>query len=168
MFRKLVDENKDIYRECSSTSRKNLLVTSIVMAVHHIGGRFIKKEGSTWTEVSKENAFTKTSQALRGTRNKSKTSMTTASTLENMPSIVECSHMDILYSSTEGLTAEDYLTSENVNLFYDNSSLNRVSPIPEYNEDCEDEDLNPLEPNGFISQSKAEFEHFCLGLVNIL
>lgn len=65
MFRRIVNENKEFYHKCKSPTRKHLLVVSIIQAIQVHGGRFVRKRGNSWIEISHKEACVKTSQALR-------------------------------------------------------------------------------------------------------
>ena len=69
MFRRIVNENKDIYHKCEKKSHRFFLAVSIIAAVERKGGRFLKKhdekgEGN-WIKISRKDAIAKTNQALR-------------------------------------------------------------------------------------------------------
>jgi hypothetical protein len=76
MFRRVANENKELYLKIDSSSRKNLLVVSIIKAIHHHGGRFVRKLGDSWVEITHIDACAKTSQALRDSSEPSDTSST--------------------------------------------------------------------------------------------
>eukprot|EP00934_Nitzschia_sp_Nitz4_P006394 Nitzschia sp. Nitz4//scaffold133_size116822//115273//115995//NITZ4_003830-RA/size116822-processed-gene-0.71-mRNA-1//-1//CDS//3329535465//6384//frame0 len=72
LFRCIIRENKGIYHELSEDIQgKRMLVSSIIKAIEHHGGRFLRKTtppGSSdghWVEISHKAACSKTSQALR-------------------------------------------------------------------------------------------------------
>jgi hypothetical protein len=79
IFRRVANENKELYLKCDSSSRKNLLVVSIIKAIHHHGGRFVRKQGDSWVEISHKDACVKTSQALRDASEPSDTGWRTSS-----------------------------------------------------------------------------------------
>jgi hypothetical protein len=83
MFRRVANENRELYQKCEGSSRrKHLLVVSIVNAIHHHGGRFVKKQKDSWVEIAHKEACGKTSQALRDSSEPSDdwTSSTTTTT----------------------------------------------------------------------------------------
>ena len=91
LFRRIIQENKEIYQElCDQSAKKQMLVSSIVQAIQHFGGRFVRKQptsqkregGDTfvWVEISEKEARTKTTQALREQTSPSPTSTTTTGT----------------------------------------------------------------------------------------
>jgi hypothetical protein len=65
MFRRIVNENKHIYQKCDNSTHKHLLTVSVVSSIRRLGGRFLRKQGASWTEASNKEACLKTSQALR-------------------------------------------------------------------------------------------------------
>ena len=65
MFRRLVNANKPTYQKCLNPAHKQLLVISIIKAIQRHGGRFVRKQGQSWTEIPHKDACVKTSQALR-------------------------------------------------------------------------------------------------------
>jgi hypothetical protein len=79
MFRRVANENKELYQKCDNSSHKHLLVVSIIRAIHHHGGRFVKKHEDSWVEIAHKEACVKTSQALRESSEPSDTSSTTPS-----------------------------------------------------------------------------------------
>ena len=64
IFRRLVDENKEVYHQIPKKHR-NLVSQSIVQTMHNYGSRFLEKKGDYWELVSDRKAVQKTSQALR-------------------------------------------------------------------------------------------------------
>jgi UvrD/REP helicase N-terminal domain len=68
IYRAMVKENRQRYQQMKSNSHKQLLAESIIATVHKRGGRFLKQHGNdqnAWTELSKDEAMIKTTQALR-------------------------------------------------------------------------------------------------------
>ena len=69
MFRRIVNENKDIYHKCEKKSHRFFLAVSIIAAVERKGGRFLKKHDEkgdgNWIKISRKDAIAKTNQALR-------------------------------------------------------------------------------------------------------
>ena len=67
LFRRIVNHNKSAYQETENATRKQLLVTSIIMSIQRIGGRFLRKgdDGSWWVEAKMKQVRRKTAQALR-------------------------------------------------------------------------------------------------------
>ena len=67
VFRRLVQQNKKLYRELKSKRKQNLLIESILLAVESQESRFLKhdKDTNTWIELSAKERWEKTSQALR-------------------------------------------------------------------------------------------------------
>jgi hypothetical protein len=65
VFRRLVNFNKQNYQTCHDPSHKHLLVVSVIMATQRRGGRFLRKQGQVWVEISHNDACVKTAQALR-------------------------------------------------------------------------------------------------------
>jgi hypothetical protein len=69
LFRRVVNENKDLYQSyCGQReTHKHVLAISIVDAVGLRGGRFLRRDDKfgKWVTISRKDAFSKTSQALR-------------------------------------------------------------------------------------------------------
>jgi len=67
LFRRIIKENKEIYQELSeNTARKQMLVSSIIKAIQHHGGRFLRRQvNGKWSEITPKEARAKASQALR-------------------------------------------------------------------------------------------------------
>jgi hypothetical protein len=72
LFRSLVKHNRRLYQQLKDNTHKVMLAESIITAIQRHGGRFIKQQqhhssssSSWWYEVTKEEAITKTQQALR-------------------------------------------------------------------------------------------------------
>jgi hypothetical protein len=65
MFRRLVKFNKQSYQMCHDPSHKHLLIVSLIMATQRRGGRFLRKQGQVWVEISSKDACIKIAQALR-------------------------------------------------------------------------------------------------------
>jgi hypothetical protein len=68
LFRALVKQNRQNYQETKSSTCKQLLAESIIASVQQKGGRFLKRHGKEdggWVELSMDEAFVKTTQALR-------------------------------------------------------------------------------------------------------
>jgi len=69
LFRRLVQANKELYKEAVSVDHKQMLIFSIGAAVHNVGGRFVQKEDSgQWIQISSDQAVAKIVQALRDTQ----------------------------------------------------------------------------------------------------
>lgn len=65
LFRRLIQANKSIHQRLTSTSQKQNLYKSIIVSIHSIGGRFVRKEDGEWIEITCIEATAKVSQALR-------------------------------------------------------------------------------------------------------
>jgi len=67
LFRRIIKENKEIYQELSENAvRKQILVSSIIKAIQHHGGRFLRRKvNGNWSEITLKEARAKASQALR-------------------------------------------------------------------------------------------------------
>ena len=65
LFRRLVNSNKQLYKNTSNPVHKQMLATSIIQAIQKRGGRFVRKDGKQWVPISPRESFVKTSQALR-------------------------------------------------------------------------------------------------------
>jgi hypothetical protein len=65
VFRRLVNVNKQSYQTCHGPLHKHMLVVSVIMAIQRCGGRFVRKQGQVWVEISHKDACVKTAQALR-------------------------------------------------------------------------------------------------------
>jgi hypothetical protein len=65
VFRRLVNFNKQSYQMCHNPSHKQLIVASLIVATQRRGGRFLRKQGQVWVEISHKDACVKTAQALR-------------------------------------------------------------------------------------------------------
>ncbi|KAG7352719.1 hypothetical protein IV203_008767 [Nitzschia inconspicua] len=68
IYRAIVKENRPKYQELKKISHKQLMAESIIATVHKRGGKFLKRAGKdqdSWTELSKDEAMIKTTQALR-------------------------------------------------------------------------------------------------------
>lgn len=78
VFRRIVNQNRAIYRACEKGSHKQFMVISIINAIRRNGGRFIQqKKGGIWEEITIQKAMTKTSQALREQDNQGSTASST-------------------------------------------------------------------------------------------
>merc|ERR1712232_21151 len=69
-YRRVVDEMKEMYRSTEFRRIKTDLSYTIIDHVHSYGGRFVKKDEASgkYLLLSKREAQTKTSQALRETK----------------------------------------------------------------------------------------------------
>jgi hypothetical protein len=65
LFRRLIKANKEFYKESVNSSYKCFLVTSIIATIQNKGGRFVRKEGGTWSNLSHKDTCLKTEQALK-------------------------------------------------------------------------------------------------------
>lgn len=76
VYRRLVEAKKQLYQRLADKKDRNMLVDSIILAVHSIGARFLKYHDDTdsWYEIDYKEAFTKTSQAFREPDRKQKPS----------------------------------------------------------------------------------------------
>jgi hypothetical protein len=78
LYRQLVNANKDLYQSCGKKkNHKYFLAISIIEAVEiQGGGRFLRRDDKLgdWVTISREDAFSKTSQALREYDGRSKKS----------------------------------------------------------------------------------------------
>ena len=80
MFRRIVEKNKELYQSTHNKFHKYFLTVSIIMAVEGKGGRFLKRDDknkSTWVQISRTEAVSKTAQALREQDGKIKKSCAT-------------------------------------------------------------------------------------------
>lgn len=68
VFRELVSKHVDRYQKKTSRTAKAALLTELVCRVHETGGRFLRYDGDTWTEVPEKTAKEKVSHALRDAR----------------------------------------------------------------------------------------------------
>eukprot|EP00934_Nitzschia_sp_Nitz4_P006785 Nitzschia sp. Nitz4//scaffold158_size52425//4024//6426//NITZ4_006851-RA/size52425-processed-gene-0.45-mRNA-1//-1//CDS//3329537489//6775//frame0 len=66
-FAKWIQDRKREYETTTIKCGKMEIATSIVDAVYEQNGRFLRRVGNEWHEISREKAFTKTSQAFRDT-----------------------------------------------------------------------------------------------------
>jgi hypothetical protein len=71
IFHAIVRENKHLYRELlhkthddRAAVKQRMLASSIMRAIQHHGGRFLRKYGRHWIELSEEQVLTKTCHAL--------------------------------------------------------------------------------------------------------
>jgi len=78
VFRRLIKQNKEQYKNLKSKRKQNLLIESILLAVESQGSRFLKedKQTNTWHEIGYKDAWAKTCQALREPDKKSDSSST--------------------------------------------------------------------------------------------
>ena len=67
MFRRVVNENKELYHKCEKKSHRFFLAVSIIAAVERNGGRFLKRDekAGKWVKIPRKDAIAKTNQALR-------------------------------------------------------------------------------------------------------
>ena len=65
IYRRIIQHNKPIYRSITQKRRQTLFVLSIVQAIRASGGRFLKRRGDMWEELSEEEAMEKVKQAIR-------------------------------------------------------------------------------------------------------
>jgi len=66
LFRAILKENKSTFEALiHEPIRKQMLVESIVQAIQHHGGRFLRKSHGHWTPIAAKEAYAKVSHALR-------------------------------------------------------------------------------------------------------
>lgn len=66
LFRAMIKENKGTFEALiHEPIRKQMLVESIIKAIQHHGGRFLRKSQGHWVAISGKEAYTKVSHALR-------------------------------------------------------------------------------------------------------
>ena len=165
LFRQIVSENKQFYQQSLNSTHKQLLISSIVMAIQKHGGRFVKKEGQNWKEIPDCDAHSKTAQALReldqttspSNRKKQKQPERTDS-YPLSPQKVQPIPWNIVSPEKMDVNDEDIFTEF------------LLDHLPTENEENEliMRDLNPLEGDEIAFADKREYEELCLGLVHVL
>ena len=65
LFHAIIRENKALYQDLlQNKERSQMLASSIIQAIHHLGGRFLRKQGRQWLELLDDQVLFLTCQAL--------------------------------------------------------------------------------------------------------
>ena len=65
VYRRLIQHNKPIYQALQNKQRQVCLIQSIVKSIQASNGRFLRKEGENWIQLSDKEAYEKVKQAIR-------------------------------------------------------------------------------------------------------